>query len=115
MQNIWKRCSLSSTGDGTSLSQINKAGKKKEKKKKTPILVASVKVKEENYKTMRGGNVPTCQSRVTRSVEYENQVHDGILMLIITNTYFKLNISRQSKFCGYSSSHCFLGCFCAKG
>ena len=61
--------------------------------KNAPILVASIKVKE----------------------EYGNQVHDGILMLIIANNYFKLNISRQYKFYGYSSSHSLLGCSCAKG
>ena len=52
MQNILKKCSLSSTGDGTSLSQISKAGERERERKKkkphTPILVASIKVKEEN-------------------------------------------------------------------
>ena len=47
-------------------------------------------------------------------LKYGRQVQDGILVPIMMNMDPKPNITRQSKYCGCSNSHCLHACSCAR-
>ena len=74
-----------------------------------------------HFHVLRALNQMVVSKRAHQSVpvlpdplKYGRQVQDGILVPIMMNMDPKPNITRQSKYCGCSKSHCLRACSCAR-